>query len=88
MFTALLLLALVTVGSLALTLLRQSLLAEIDGQLTGAAQSLVEQSWQGSLSDHDDPTNPLVPSEYAVLIATIDGSVVVEDVATAGRPAV
>lgn len=83
LFGVLLTLALLSVGSLALALLRSSLVAEVDAQLTGAAQSLVD----STLPRSDSDSASWVPSDYAVLIATIDGSITL-DFTTAQRPSV
>ena len=72
LFSALLLVALATVGGLALTLLQRSLIAEVDSQLTAAARSLVV----ASLDDTQQTDTSLFPTEYAVTIADLNGLVV------------
>lgn len=75
LFSVLLVAALCAVGGLALTLLQRSLVTELDDQLAKAAQPLVSQS----LESFDRPGgggDPLRPTDYAVIIADTDGSVV------------
>ncbi|PFG20515.1 sensor histidine kinase [Serinibacter salmoneus] len=77
LFSVLLVAALSAVGGLALTLLQRSLVTELDEQLAGAAQPLVSQS----LESFDRPGggstgDPLRPTDYAVIIADTEGSVV------------
>lgn len=89
LFSALLLVAIIAVGLLALTLLRQSLVEELDAELESAAQSLVWESY-GPLSPSTNITqdNPLLPAEYAVIIATADGTVLIQNVQSETTPVV
>ena len=72
LFSALLLIALATVGGLALTLLQRSLISQVDSQLSAAAESLVV----ASLDDTQQTDTSLFPTEYAVTIADLNGLVI------------
>lgn len=85
LFTALLLAALLSVGWLALTLLRSSLLAQVDAQLTAAAQAIVEESYS-AIRNTPTESNELIPSEYAVVIALPDGGTAYEVSTAHGMP--
>lgn len=85
LFTALLLAALLSVGWLALTLLRSSLLAQVDAQLTAAAQAIVEESYS-AIRNAPTESNELIPSEYAVVIALPNGGTVYEVSTAHGMP--
>ncbi|MBN8881988.1 two-component system OmpR family sensor kinase [Salana multivorans] len=71
LFVALLLIAIGALSTLALTMLRSTLLTAVDEQLDKAAQSLVWESINAQTAN-----NPLIPAEYAVIIADVDGNVV------------
>ncbi|GMA30360.1 sensor histidine kinase [Litorihabitans aurantiacus] len=72
LFSALLTIALVAVGSLALTLLRTSLVREVDMQLDRAAQGMVDRAFAGAQGLRSPEDGPL-PTDYAVVISTPDG---------------
>lgn len=87
LFTGLLLAALAVGGALAITLLRQSLIDEIDTRLTGAAQAMVNESYL-VLTNRVTTSDELIPPEYAVVFATLDGTVTNRLTTTIGSPAV
>ncbi|WP_144016704.1 sensor histidine kinase [Beutenbergia cavernae] len=72
LFSVLLLVALVVFGFVALTLLRRTLVQEVDSQLRSAAETIVI----NSVNALPNPGGPgPIPTDYAVVIANLDGSV-------------
>lgn len=72
LFSILLTFALVAVGGLALTLLKSSLMREVDRQLDSAAQGLVDAAFSDA-QGVGGTTSSSLPTDYAVVIATPDG---------------
>ncbi len=79
LFTVLLLVAIAALSTLALTILRSTLLATINEQLDKSAQSLV---WELGKS----AGNPLIPTDYAVVLADSNGIIVERDSTTGVYP--
>ncbi|TGO05781.1 sensor histidine kinase [Serinibacter arcticus] len=72
LFSILLTFALVAVGGLALTLLKSSLVREVDRQLGSAAQDIVTAAFSDA-QGLGSARNSTLPTDYAVVIATPDG---------------
>lgn len=83
--TSVLLFALTLIGALSLTLIRQALVAEVDDRLTSAANALVQSSF-GAIASGITTQNDLIPSEYAVLLASPDGTSAGSVVTSEGSP--
>lgn len=81
LFGALLLVAIGALSTLALTMLRSTLVSALDEQLAKAAQSLVWESLNAPTAG-----NPLVPAEYAVVFADAEGAVLGRDSTTGQFP--
>jgi len=72
-FTALLVLGLGLTGVTALTLLQRSLVGQLDSQLASAAPGLVRHALRGVPQDGDGDVDEVLPSDYVVVFAQIDG---------------
>lgn len=75
-FTGLLVIGLVLTGVVALTLLEQSLVRQLDAQLAASARSIVTEGLNGDLSGNDDlGGGPGLPSDYQVVFQNTQGEV-------------